>query len=247
MTYTKKQVLPALHQSERVRNSDLPEIGEQNYTATILKYANLAIKMPQLETDAKTVVAAINELHAHPGGSIVIPNPPIGAGIELEQGGYLELEQGGTIDTEQGGGGSVVGDLTSISIDGDIYTVSGGGSSVQVEVYDKEVLPKYRDVASITVNGQQYLIPTSLPWTQTVYLKPNEWNTTTLTQQVSVLKVKPYSDVIVSPAPISFDEYIACQIRATELTSGKVTFTCKTLPSSNKNIVVYVTLLSGTG
>jgi hypothetical protein len=247
LTVTRKQILPALHQSGKVRNSDLNEIGEKNYTATILKYANLAVNMPQLETDAKTVVGAINELHAHPGGSIVIPNPPIGEnGIELEQGGYIELEQGGVLDTEQGGG-HVVGSLYSISIDGDIYTVSGGGSSVQVEVYDKEVLPKYRDVASITVNGQQYLIPTSLPWTQTVYLKPNEWNTTSLTQQVSVLKVKPYSDVIVSPAPISFDEYIACQIRATELTSGKVTFTCKTLPSSNKNIVVYVTLLSGTG
>ena len=132
MTVTRKQILPALHQSGKVRNSDLNEIGEKNYTATILKYANLAVTMPQLETDSKTVVGAINELHAHPGGSIVIPNPPIGAGIELEQGGSLELEQGGTLDTEQGGGGTVVGPLNAISIDGDIYTIEGSGGTTVI-------------------------------------------------------------------------------------------------------------------
>ena len=61
MTVTRKQILPALHQSGKVRNSDLTEIGEKNYTATILKYANLAVNMPQLNTNAKTVVGAINE------------------------------------------------------------------------------------------------------------------------------------------------------------------------------------------
>ena len=132
MTRTKKQILPALHQSDKVRNSDLNEVGEKNYTATILKYANLAVKMPQLETNAKTVVDAINELHAHPGGSTVIPNPPIGAGIELEQGGSLELEQGGVLDTEQGGGGTVVGPLNAISIDGDIYTIEGSGGTTVI-------------------------------------------------------------------------------------------------------------------
>ena len=133
MTVTRKQILPALHQSGKVRNSDLNEVGEKNYTATILKYANLAVNMPQLNTNAKTVVGAINELQAHPGGSEVIPNPPIGAGIELEQGGSLELEQGGTLDTEQGGsGGHVVGPLYSISIDGDIYTIDGSGGTTVI-------------------------------------------------------------------------------------------------------------------
>lgn len=63
MTYTKKKVLPALHESEKVTNPDLPNVGDSNYTATILKYANLALKFPQLDTDAKTIVAAINELY----------------------------------------------------------------------------------------------------------------------------------------------------------------------------------------
>ena len=133
MTYTKKQVLPALHKSNKVTNPDMPSVEDKNYTATILKYANLALPFPQLDTDAKTVVAAINELYAHPGGSIVIPNPPIGeGGIELEQGGYIELEQGGVLATEQGGGGTVVGPLNSISIDGDIYTIEGSGGTTVV-------------------------------------------------------------------------------------------------------------------
>lgn len=133
MTYTKKQVLPALHKSNKVNNPDMPNVEDKNYTATILKYANLALPFPQLDTDAKTVVAAINELYAHPGGSVVIPNPPIGeGGIELEQGGYIELEQGGVLATEQGGGGTVVGPLNAISIDGDIYTIAGSGGTTVV-------------------------------------------------------------------------------------------------------------------
>lgn len=133
MTYTKKQVLPALHKSNKVTNPDMPSVGDKNYTATILKYANLALPFPQLDTDAKTIVAAINELYAHPGGSVVIPNPPIGeSGIELEQGGYIELEQGGVLATEQGGSGTVVGPLNAISIDGDIYTIEGSGGTTVV-------------------------------------------------------------------------------------------------------------------
>lgn len=129
MTYTKKQVLPALHHSGKVKAPDMPDVEDKNYTATILKYANLALPFPQLDTNSKTVVAAINELYAHPGGSVVIPNPPISSGIELEQGGFLELEQGGFLDVEQGGG-TVVGPLNAISIDGDIYTIDSGGTDV---------------------------------------------------------------------------------------------------------------------
>ena len=124
-----RKPLPALDNASTINNPDLPNIYNRNYTDTILKYGGLATRFSQLETNAKTVVAAINELYHHPGGSIVIPNPPIGGTVELEQGGALELEQGGLLETEQGGGGSVVGDLTSISIDGDIYTVSGSGGT----------------------------------------------------------------------------------------------------------------------
>lgn len=125
--------VPALESGSKLSNPDLQDIGEKNYTDIILRYGNLTTKFPQLDTNAKTIVAAINELYAHPGGSIVIPNPPIGDdGIELEQGGYIELEQGGFLDTEQGGGGHVVGPLYSISIDGDIYTVEGSGGTTVV-------------------------------------------------------------------------------------------------------------------
>ena len=126
MTVVKKQVLPALHDSGKVKDPDLQEIGEKNYTSTILKYSNLAIRFPQLKTDAKTIVAAINELY---GRSNVIPNPPIGDGtLETESDETIECENGDPLESEQGGGGgSVVGPLNYIQIDGDIYSIPGGG------------------------------------------------------------------------------------------------------------------------
>ena len=199
MTRTKKQILPALHQSGKVRNSDLNEIGEKNYTATILKYANLAVKMPQLETNAKTVVDAINELHAHPGGSTVIPNPPIGGGIQTEQGGILELEQGGTLDPEQGGG-TVVGDLYSISIDGDIYNIPSGGSDIKTTV--ETLYP-----AGWGSLSKQY--------TLTVYGITSD----------SVIWVAPVSDTTAN-----YKNYTAYGVRAISQDTDIITFTCDSIP-----------------
>ena len=100
MTVTKKQVLPALHNSGKVKEPDLQDIGERNYTSTILKYANLSVRFPQLETDAKTVVPAINECR-------VIPNVGGSALLETEEGQTLETELGVPIecdgDEESGG------------------------------------------------------------------------------------------------------------------------------------------------
>lgn len=125
--------VPALESGSKLSNPDLQDIGEKNYTDIILRYGNLTTKFPQLDTNAKTIVAAINELYAHPGGSIVIPNPPIGGGLETESGDIIETESGEPIEPEQGGGGGhVVGPLYSISIDGDIYTVEGSGGTTVV-------------------------------------------------------------------------------------------------------------------
>ena len=131
MTYTKKQVLPALHHSGKVNAPDMPDVEDKNYTATILKYANLALPFPQLHTNANTIVAAINELYAHPGGSIVIPNPPIADLLETESGEGIETESGDLLEIEQSsGGGGTVTPLTSISIDGVLFSISGGGTTV---------------------------------------------------------------------------------------------------------------------
>jgi hypothetical protein len=125
--------VPALESGAKLSNPDLQDIGEKNYTDIILRYGNLTTKFPQLDTNAKTIVAAINELYAHPGGSIVIPNPPVGSGLETEEGDIIETESGEPIEPEQGGGGGhVVGPLYSISIDGDIYTVEGSGGTTVV-------------------------------------------------------------------------------------------------------------------
>lgn len=120
MTYTKKRVLPALHQSGKVSKPDLQSIGDSNYTDTILRYNNLAVKFPQLETEAKTIVEAINELYRRPSGEaelfyysytnsqdiIIRPTSPtpVGGVIETESGETLETESGEVLETEQSAG-----------------------------------------------------------------------------------------------------------------------------------------------
>lgn len=63
-----RKKLPALDKSLKVKNPDLPDIYNRNYTDKILKYAGLATQFPQLETNAKTLVDAINELYSGGGG-----------------------------------------------------------------------------------------------------------------------------------------------------------------------------------
>lgn len=103
MTWTKKQKLPALHQSGKVKNPDMPEVEQQNYTSTVLKYANLALPFPQLETDAKRVVPAINELHKN--RTIANPEEP------ADQDPLNTVQIAGTVYKIEGGGGG--GDYTA--------------------------------------------------------------------------------------------------------------------------------------
>lgn len=58
-----RRPLPALDNSKKLSNPDLFDIGDRNYTDTILRYFGLAIKFPQLHTEAKTIIEAINELY----------------------------------------------------------------------------------------------------------------------------------------------------------------------------------------
>ena len=255
MTYTKKQVLPALHHSNKVNNPDMPSVEDKNYTATILKYANLALPFPQLDTDEKTIVAAINELYAHPGGSIVIPNPPLSDGnIELEQGGNIELEQGGILETQQGGGGSVVGDLHSISIDGDIYTIEGGG-----ETYTAGKLINISSENVIGVNMTKSTPedieqesrddPNTLFYTEgtagivvaTATLTVNGWNSSTKQQVATVSGVTGSNNVLVSPVSdtsSNYDNYTSAGVRAVAQGANTITFQCTTLPDNALTVCV---------
>ena len=123
--------LPALESGSKLSNPDLNDIGSKNYTDIILRYGSLSTKYPQLNTNAKTIVAAINELYAHPGGSTVIPNPPVGDSDLLVQGGLPLMTQDGEVLKANGGGGTVVGTLNYISIDGDIYEIPSGGDNMR--------------------------------------------------------------------------------------------------------------------
>lgn len=161
MTVTRKKILPALHQSDKVSKPDLQKIGDQNYTDTILRYGNLAIKHPQLNTNAKTIVDAINELYhtkstviPNPpdtptdnlytvkidgdtyrisGGSTVIPNPPvpISGVIITEDGQIIITEAGDRLIPEQDDPSPVLPKLYTIGIDGEIYEVAGGSSGIE--------------------------------------------------------------------------------------------------------------------
>ena len=102
MTKTKKQILPALHKSNKVQNPDMPSVEQQNYTSTVLKYANLALPFPQLETKAKRVVPAINELYEN--RAIANPEEP------AEQNPLNTVQIDGTVYKIEGGGG---GDYTA--------------------------------------------------------------------------------------------------------------------------------------
>lgn len=129
MTYTKKQVLPALHDSNKVKDPDLTDVGERNYTSTILKYANLSLPFSQLDTNAKRVVPAINELY----NNRVIANPPIPSGsgyVITSEDGEIILSEDDYIITSDGEGGGDADPLNTIKIDGIVYKIVGGGGGV---------------------------------------------------------------------------------------------------------------------
>lgn len=254
MTVTKKQILPALHNSSKVKDPDLSEIGEKNYTATILKYANLAVPLPQLNTNAKTVVAAINELYAHPGGSIVIPNPPLPTGgtIETESGQTLETESDEIIETEQGGG--TVENLYSISIDGDIYAIEGGG-----ETYTAGKLINISSENVIGVNMTKSTPedieqesrddPNTLFYTEglagivvaTATLTVNGWDISTKQQVATVSGVTGSNNVLVSPVSdtsSNYDNYTSAGVRAIAQGANTITFQCTTIPDSALTVCV---------
>lgn len=136
-----RRQLPALDKSPKLNKPDLPDISNKNYTDTILKYSGLATKFPQLNTNAKTVVAAINELNARPipepehipsmnPGSLVIANPPV-AGTVLETFSEILIQTSGRKSTFgdrliEVSTGEPAGVLYSILIDGEIYTIDTG-------------------------------------------------------------------------------------------------------------------------
>lgn len=147
--------LPALESGAKLSNPDLNDIGSKNYTDIILRYGSLSTKYPQLNTNAKTIVAAINELYAHPGGSTVIPNPPVGGGDLLTQSGLPLMTQDGEV-LKTNGGGTVVGTLNYISIDGDIYKIPAGGSSDKMRTLTQD---EYDNLSyEEKMNGTYYYI-----------------------------------------------------------------------------------------
>lgn len=159
-----RRPLPALDKAKKLQSPDLNSIGDKNYTDTILKYGGLATRFVQLDTNAKTIVAAINELYYRPVGSIVIPNPPLPSGGQLETQSGLQLttQSGDPLEIE---GGTSAPSLTSIGIDGDVYKIEGGGGgSTVIPNVDNPTEALY----TLQINNTVYGIP--IP---DLYINPN--------------------------------------------------------------------------
>lgn len=158
-----KKPLPALDNAPKIANPDLPNVYDRNYTDTILKYGGLATKYPQLETTAKTVVAAINELNGRPipepvkptghSGSDVIANPPVGTFIiSTDADELLESNKNKLLEISTG---TPAGILYSISIDGEVYTIDTGVAYLD-ELLDVEISTATAGQI-LTYNGEDWV------------------------------------------------------------------------------------------
>lgn len=67
--------------------------------------------------------------------------------------------------------------------------------------------------------------------TKTASLTVAGWDSSAKTQTVSVAGVTANSNIIVTPAPASYEAWGAAGIRATAQADGTVTFTCDTVPA----------------
>lgn len=65
-----------------------------------------------------------------------------------------------------------------------------------------------------------------------VTLAVADWDTTDLTQVVSVADITATNTVVVAPAPASHDKYCAAGVRATEQSNGTLTFICDAIPAN---------------
>lgn len=148
--------MPALHNSRNLKDPDLPDIGNRNYTSTILKYSNLALPFPQLETTSKTIVAAINELYHGGGGTniktieyedwselspeeqkegdyviIHAPMVPLSAEtVPYDEETSVKAKIDSLVEANPGTPSSEYPALTTLKVDDVIYSISGGGSDV---------------------------------------------------------------------------------------------------------------------
>lgn len=66
---------------------------------------------------------------------------------------------------------------------------------------------------------------------KTASLTVDGWDSSALTQTVSVAGVTASNNIIVAPAPASYEAWGAAGIRATAQADGTVTFTCDTVPT----------------
>lgn len=107
----------------------------------------------------------------------------------------------------------------------------GGGASTLEGLNDVDVshlgnneILKYDEVNSKWVNGAVMAV------TQ-VKLNKNSWSNKS--QTVTAYGVTGYNNVLVTPAPSSYEEYSVCMVRATQQSMDSLKFECDKVPTNN--------------
>ena len=133
-----RRKLPALDNAKKINNPDLNDIGGKNYTDTILRYGGLATNYPQLETTAKTVVDAINEVNGNVvANSAEEPSETLN-NIKINNTVY-SVESGGGSTVVPNPPGTPIDVLNSIEIDGDIYSIESGSANSLAGLTDTNI------------------------------------------------------------------------------------------------------------
>ena len=88
-----------------------------------------------------------------------------------------------------------------------------------------------------SISFSEIIIPTNtFTIVSTVNISVAAWDSTSKTAKVSVSGVTFDNAVDVAPAESSYDDYVNSEIRATKQSYGKLTFTCKTIPTKNISV-----------
>ena len=88
-----------------------------------------------------------------------------------------------------------------------------------------------------SISFSEIIIPTNtFTIVSTVNISVAAWDSTSKTAKMSVSGVTFDNAVDVAPAESSYDDYVNAGIRATKQSYGKLTFTCKTIPTKNISV-----------
>lgn len=250
----RRPTYPALENSNSVKNPDLLDIADKNYTSTILRYSNLAILYSQLNTKEKTIVGAINELKKDvpyilpPATTDTLGGVIVGNNLSVTEEGVLSADAQELVPaTTSSLGGIIVGDNLTVTSEGRLSAQSGGSTyysgtlttidnahkiNVNMEKSNptdiENMSRRYPNTLFFTEGGVE---PGTRIYTTTATLLANNWHENSQTVQVEGITATCH--VIVSADVQSYWNYNQNGVYATSCGDGTMTFSCATEPTVN--------------